>query len=140
MPTNPIQRRLKLVTRLLAVMFITLALFALATYEAVAVSDINNQLEADVSVLYEDFENDPENISSFTETVSDLKKQWDSEEDALCLMFNHKDLSCITDTFTRLLASVKNNDYDSAIIEVNLLKEYSEKNRHVMGFNLQNIL
>lgn len=55
-------------------------------------------------------------------------------------MFNHKDLSTITDTLSRLSSSVNNNDYDNAIIEVNLLKEYSEKNRHIMGFNLQNLL
>ena len=129
-----------MVTRLLAVIFITLSLFALATYEVVAISNINNQLETDVILLYEVFEDDPEHISSLTQTVAGLKEQWDSQEESLCLMFNHKDLSCITDTLTRLLASVKNNDYDNAIIEVNILKEYSKKNRHVMGFNLQNIL
>ena len=126
--------------RLLAVIIITISLFTLATYECISVANINNKLEADVSILYENFEDDPEHVSSFTETVKTLKNNWDSKENALCLMFNHKDLSCITDTFTRLLASVKNNDYDNAIIEVNLLKEYSEKNRHVMGFNLQNVL
>jgi len=128
------------VKRLLAVIIITISLFTLATYECISVANINNKLEADVSILYENFEDDPEHVSSFTETVKTLKNNWDSKENALCLMFNHKDLSCITDTFTRLLASVKNNDYDNAIIEVNLLKEYSEKNRHVMGFNLQNVL
>ena len=50
------------------------------------------------------------------------------------------DLSTITDTLSRLSSSVTNNDYDNAIIEVNLLKEYSEKNRHIMGFNMQNLL
>lgn len=126
--------------RLIAVLIITIALLSLATYECVAVASVNNKLETNVGVLYEEFEDNKDNISVLTEDISVLKEDWDSKENALCLMFNHKDLSCITDTFNRLLASVKNNDYDNAIIEINLLKEFSEKNRHIMGFNFQNLL
>ncbi len=126
--------------RLIAVLIITLSLFSLATYEVITVAKINDRLKADVKSLYQEFEEHEENISELTEWVSDIKGEWDKREEGLCLMFNHKDLSCITDTLTNLLTTVKNNDYDSAIIEVNLLKEYSEKNRHIMGFNFQNIL
>ena len=55
-------------------------------------------------------------------------------------MFNHKDLSSVTDTLTRLKSYIFNNDYDNAIAEVTLLEEYATKNRHIMGFNMQNLL
>lgn len=126
--------------RLIAVLLITVALFTLATYEVVSVAKINKKLEADVSVLYEQFEENKDNIVDLSDTIQLLKKEWDRNESALCLMFNHKELSCITDTLTRLLTSVKNNDYDNAILEVSLLKEFAEKNKHIMGFNFQNIL
>ena len=55
-------------------------------------------------------------------------------------MFNHKDLSAITDSLTRLKSYIYNNDYDNAVAEVDLLNEYARKNRHIMGFNMQNLL
>ena len=34
----------------------------------------------------------------------------------------------------------KNNDYDNAICELELLKEYSSDSYHILGFNLHNVL
>ena len=81
-----------------------------------------------------------DNLSIILPKVDSIKSDWDQVEPTLCLMFNHKDLSSITDTLAMYRAFVYNNDYDNAIAEISLLKEYAEKNDHVMGFNLQNLL
>lgn len=126
--------------RLVVVMLITLSLLCLATYEAILVANINDRLENDVNNLCDKFEDYIDNVSDLEEEVTSMRNLWEEKEPQLCLMFNHKDLSNVSDCFVRLLASVKNNDYDNATIEVNLLKEYIQKNRYTMGFNLQNIL
>ena len=126
--------------RLVVVILITLSLLCLATYEAVLVANINDQLEVGVNNLCDNFKAHEDNISDLEEEISSMRNLWETKEPQLCLMFNHKDLSNVSDCFVRLLASVKNNDYDNATIEVNLLKEYIQKNRYTMGFNLQNIL
>lgn len=122
------------------VSILTIFLLGLATYELIAVEKIISNLEVMTVELQTIITDNKENVVQTETDVKKVRDYWSKHEENLCLMFNHKDLSTITDTLSRLSSSVTNNDYDNAIIEVNLLKEYSEKNRHIMGFNMQNLL
>ena len=126
--------------RIIAIVFLFLALITLATYEVVMVDKVIVQLENQVTSLSEMVKSNKEDLSIVETEISYVKKDWDSKEDNLCLMFNHKDLSAITDSLTRLKSYIYNNDYDNAVAEVDLLNEYARKNRHIMGFNMQNLL
>jgi len=124
----------------LAIVFLFLALITLATYEVVMVDKVIVKLENQVTSLSEMVKSNKEDLSIVETEISYIKKDWDSKEDNLCLMFNHKDLSAITDSLTKLKSYIYNNDYDNAVAEVDLLNEYARKNRHIMGFNMQNLL
>ena len=129
-----------MVKRIIIIVILFVSLIGLATYEVVSVDNIITSLETMVETLQVDISENKNNVNEVTESVKKVQTFWNDHEENLCLMFNHKDLSAITDTLTRLFSYVENNDYDNAIAEVNLLKKYSEKNRHIMGFNLQNLL
>lgn len=126
--------------RIIAIVFLFLALITLATYEVVMVDKVIVKLENQVTSLSEMVKSNKEDLSVVETEISYIKKDWDSKEDNLCLMFNHKDLSAITDSLTKLKSYIYNNDYDNAVAEVDLLNEYARKNRHIMGFNMQNLL
>lgn len=126
--------------RIIAIVFLFLALITLATYEVVMVDKVIVKLENQVTSLSEMVKSNKEDLSIVETEISYIKKDWDSKEDNLCLMFNHKDLSAITDSLTRLKSYIYNNDYDNAVAEVDLLNEFARKNRHIMGFNMQNLL
>ena len=129
-----------MVKSIIIIVVLFVSLIGLATYEVVSVDNIITSLETMVETLQVDISENKNNVNEVTESVKKVQTYWNEHEENLCLMFNHKDLSAITDTLTRLFSYVENNDYDNAIAEVNLLKKYSEKNRHIMGFNLQNLL
>lgn len=129
-----------MVKRAITISLLFVILFGVAIYELIAVHSIINTLEQYAYNLQTEITLNKDNVETVSNNVKDAKDYWNSKEDALCLMFNHKDLSTVTDTLNRLYSYVSNNDYDNAIAEVNLLKEYSEKNKHIMGFNFQNLL
>lgn len=121
-----------------AVLF--LSLLALGLYEIIAVQNIIKTLTASSNELKVEYEENEEDISVATNKIVELKDYWKSVECNLCLMFNHKDLSTITDSINKLESYTINKDFDNAIAEVNLLIGYAEKTDHIMGFNVHNIL
>lgn len=129
-----------MVKKSFCILIITILLIALATFEVVAVKKLNTNLLKDVYYLQQITIENKENINNISKEIIEIKNNWDSAEPLLCLMFNHKDLSTITDTLALIEAYVLNNDYDNAFAQVHLLIEYAEKNDHVMGFNIQNLL
>ena len=129
-----------MVKRIITISALFSLLIILAFYELVAVNNLITNLNEQATNLQTEIYENKEFVSSSINSVKKTKEYWNKNEIVLTLMFNHKDLSAITDTLTRLFSYVENNDYDNAIAEVNLLKKYSEKNRHIMGFNLQNLL
>ena len=126
--------------RTITIVVLFVLLIVLATYELVMVDKIITKLDNLTLTIQTEIKNNKDDITVATNSITETKSFWDKHEDNLCLMFNHKDLSTITDTLSRLLSYAENNDYDNAIVEANLLKEYSEKNRHIMCFNMQNFL
>lgn len=97
-------------------------------------------MENAITHLNQDYETNSDNITIYYNKISNIKEYWQEKERWLCFLFNHRDLSVITDSINRLQAYTKNNDYDNAISELALLKEYSTQSCHIMGFNINNVL
>ena len=124
----------------LIVITMCLITITLGILELVNVRKTLTTMENTINDLNQQYELSQEDITEFYDDVGDIKEYWEQKENWLCYLFNHRDLSVITESFNRLQAYTKNNDYDNAICELALLKEYSTKNYHVMGFNIRNLL
>ena len=129
-----------MVKRIITIATLFVILLFLALYELFAVNSLIDNLNQQSTNLQIEIYNNKETVSNTLSLVNETKNFWQKKETVLTLMFNHKDLSTITDTLSRLYSYVENNDYDNAIAEVNLLKQYADKNKWIMGFNFQNIL
>lgn len=129
-----------MVKRAIMVLVIAVILFSLAIVECVLVENFITQIDQDVDALFPLFEENKDNISQITSNVNEIEQKWDEKEKILCLMFNHKDIGALTDTLTRLVEYTRQNNYDDAIVELNVVKEYTEKNHTIMGCNIHNIL
>lgn len=123
---------------LILIIFISTITFGVI--ELKKVGNVLWSMENTVINLNYEYEKNENNITIFYDKVSDIKEFWLENEDWLCYLFNHRDLSVITDSINRLQAYTKNNDFDNAIVELALLKEYSTENCHIMGYNLKNVL
>ena len=115
-------------------------LVGLATYEVVAVKGIISYIDNSIENLIPFYEENEEDITVVAEKLQELEDFWDDRECTMCIMFNHKDLSMVSDSLNRLNSYTKNNNYDDAIAEIHLLEEYIEKAEHIMGFNVHNVL
>lgn len=119
-------------------MFIITIVFGII--EVISVRNTLSLMENTINDLNQQFETNSQDISIFYDDIGDLKEIWEQKENWLCFIFNHRDLGTITDSINKLQTYTKNNDYDNAICELALLKEYSTKSHHIMGFNIRNIL
>ena len=96
-----------------------------------------DDLVYDLNIKYE---SNQDSINQFYNETGDIKEYWHNSINWLCYIFNHRDLSTITDSINRLRAYTKNNDFDNAICEIELLKDYTSESYHILGFNLHNVL
>jgi len=123
---------------------VVLIIFAItitfAFVELYKVSNVLETMENSITKLHQDYELHEDDITSYYNKVSNIKEFWLEKEKWLCFLFNHRDLSVITDSINRLQVYTKNNDYDNAIAELAVLKDYSSQNCHIMGFNINNVL
>ena len=124
----------------ITVLSIFIALIVFGFFEVFKVRSTLTTIEDIVIDLNLQYELNEEDITIFYDDIGDVKEFWEEKESWLCFIFNHRDLSVITDSINRLRAYTKNNDFDNAIAEFALLKEYSTKSYHIMGFNIHNIL
>ena len=128
-----------MVKKAVCVIIIAIILFGLAITELVLVESFIIDLDNQIDNLIIEYEENKNNIIKVVPSIEKIKTKWDNAENLLCLMFNHKDTSCLTDSITRLLAYTKNDNYEEGFVELSVLKEYSEKNTSIMGCNLDNI-
>lgn len=128
-----------MVKRTIMMIIVTLLLLGLAVTELILVKNFINTIESDVNQLVVHFEENKEDISVLTPEIEKIHSNWDSKEQILCLMFNHKDMSMLTDSITRVAEYCKQNNYDDGIVELRILQEYAHKNHNIMGFNINNI-
>ena len=126
--------------KLVCVIVIAILLFGLAITETVLIENLLIDIDDKIDHLLVEYEVNKEDVTVTIPEIEKIKTEWDEAENALCLMFNHKDMSSVTDCISRLLSFTKINNYDDGIVELRLLKEYSEKNPHIMGCNIHNIL
>lgn len=124
----------------ITVIFIFATLIIFGFFEVFQVRSTLTSMEDIITDLNLQFEKNEENITIFYDEIGDIKEFWEEKESWLCFLFNHRDLSVITDSINRLRAYTKNNDFDNALAEFAVLKEYSNKSYHIMGFNIHNIL
>lgn len=129
-----------MVKRLITIIVLTLLLFSLAITELILVKHFIDGIEKEVNNLVVLYETNKENIYPLIPEVEKVEKKWDNKEQLLCLMFNHKDISVITDCITRVIEYSKQNNYDDAIVDLKILQKYAEKNHDIMQFNINNIL
>ena len=125
--------------RAITIIILAIILISIGTVEIISVGKFVNKLDKDVDILIPIYEENKDDITMVFNKVQEMKDKWEEKEYNLSLIFNHKDLSMVNDSLCRLAAYTKNNDYDNAIAEIYILKEYSEKNRSIMGYNFQNI-
>lgn len=129
-----------MVKRIITMIVLAVLLLGLAISELVLVKNFISDIERDVNALVITYEENKENISSLIPEVEKIESEWDSKEQLLCLMFNHKDISMITDCITRVIEYSRQNNYDDAIVDLKILQKYAEKNHDIMEFNINNIL
>lgn len=129
-----------MVKRTIMMIVVALLLLGLAITELILVKNFINNIENDVNQLVIEFEENKDDISVLTPSIENIQTKWDSKEQLLCLMFNHKDMSMLTDSITRVAEYCKQNNYDDGIVELKILQEYAKKNHDIMGFNFNNIL
>ena len=92
--------------KIIIVSIITIFLISLGTIEVIIVKKINNDLLNNVNELHILTIENKDNLIPILDKVDHIKKDWDHAEPVLCLMFNHKDLSTITDTLSKYRAYV----------------------------------
>ena len=122
------------------VLIIAVSTIIFGTIELISVNKVLTTMENAITHLNQEFELNEDNITIYYNRIGNIKEYWQKKEDWLCFLFNNRDLSVITDSINRLQAYTKNNDYDNAIAELAVLKEYSTENCHIMGYNLKNVL
>jgi len=128
------------VKKAITVLVILILVISFGFFEVFNVRKILTTMEDIINDLYHEYELNEDDITIFYDDVGDLKEFWEEKEAWLCFLFNHRDLSVITDSLNRLRAYTKNNDYDNSVGELSMLREYSTKSYHIMGFNIHNIL
>lgn len=126
--------------RAIIIIIIFLSTLIFAIVELISVQNVLTSMENSITDLKIEFELNQDNIVQFYNKISDIKEYWCEQEEWLCFLFNHRDLSTITDSINRLQAYTKNNDFNNAIAELAILREYSTENCHIMGYNIHNIL
>ena len=124
----------------IVVIITVLVLLSFGLAECLFVKDIVTSLDDSVGALLDKYEENKDDVTNLITDIDSIKENWDKHENTLCLIFNHKDMSVITDGLSRLKSYTINNDYENGIVELKLLKTNTEKQPHVMGFNIHNIL
>ena len=124
----------------ITVLIMSILVIVFGVFEIINVRKTLTTMENIMLDLNKQYAENKEDITEFHNDVGDVKEIWEKKENWLCYLFNHRDLSIITDSINRLSAYTQNNDYDNAICEISLLLEYTTKSYHIMGFNIRNIL
>ena len=129
-----------MVKRTIIMIVVASILLGLAITELVLVKTFISDIENDINELVIEFEANKEDVTGLSPKIDIIQSKWDNQEQLLCLMFNHKDMSMLTDCITRVSEYCKQNNYDDGIVELKILQEYAKKNHNIMGFNFNNIL
>ena len=125
--------------RLIIIVFIACILLTGASLELLTIHNITSNLKNEIYNLLPQYEENAQDISIFTDKVSELNDKWNKIDANLGLIFNYKDLNQVTDSLSKLVIYTKENEYSDALTELTLLRNFVEKNEYTMGFNLHNV-
>ena len=129
-----------MVNRSILIIIITLILLVSGIVELLLINDIITELDTNITTLSQEFPLYKDNIIQLSDQVEKVKNKWEKKENRMGLMFNHKELSTITDSLIKLHTYVTQNNYEEALVELNILDHYSSKNTHIMSFSFNNVL
>ena len=124
----------------LTVLTLFLVTIIVGIIEIINVNNVITTMENIFIDLNREYALNKDDITIFYDDINDAEEIWENNGIWLSHIFNHRDLSTITDSINKLQAYTKNNDYDNAIAEISILREYSTKSSHIMGFNISNVL
>ena len=129
-----------MVKKALPVIIIAIILLALAIVDIVYVSNFIDDINNEVGALVTMYEENEDDITVIIPQLDKVQNKWKKNETILCFIYNHRDISLITDSLSKLSSYTRVNDYEDAYTEVRLLKEYTEKSPRIMNFNIHNVL
>ena len=129
-----------MVKKAITILSICIVTITFGIIEIIFVKNTLSSIDNIVDNLYISYQDNEDDISIFYEDTLNIKDFWGEKIKALNFIFNHRDLSTITDSITRLQIYTKTNDYKNAICELLLLQSFTSNSYHIMGFNLHNIL
>ena len=76
---------------------------------------------------------------NLNEEISDVDEFWTSQENILCIMFNHKDMLELGSQITQVKTYISQNDLDNSIIHLDMLIFYINGLKHIIELSYQNI-
>lgn len=129
-----------MVKKAIFVAIFLVSLFALGLIECILVNKVVSNVDNQVGQLVIDYQNNKSDVTPLLNKIDNIKDYWGEKEGILCLVFNHKDMTIISDGLSKVRSYTENNDYENGIVELKLLKENTQKQPHIMGFNIHNIL
>ena len=126
--------------RLIVIILIAISLAGALIYEQIFINNSISTLKEKTNNVYElvhssTILNDDEIINK----INDLNDFWSTRESQLCIIINHKDMEKVGEQITKLLTSCKENNIEQSLIEVDLLKYYTEGYEHIIKLTFQNI-
>lgn len=130
-----------MVKRAVSVIFIVLLLVGFGVWELMSVNSFISSVSEQTSDIYTSFgQLSPESsLDPLIKPANALQKYWEKKENLLCMIHNHKDLSLVSNTLSRLCTSLSLGDYNETKQELQLLKIEVEKLPHIMTFSVQNV-
>ena len=108
--------------------------------EIILINNTYQKIETEINTLIEDYDANKTDITSLYQNIDSLYNYWDNVEDPLCLLFNHRDLDTLSQSLEKVKEYTQQNDYNNAILELKLAYGIIEKSKHIMAFNIFNIL
>lgn len=125
--------------RAIAVIVIVLLMLGIGVWELSQVQAFIHTVTAEVEQIDQNFPSTESNITFLTPNLLTLQQHWEKNENWLCMLHNHKDLSVLTNTINELSVAVEENNYFDAKTNLNLLTTQTKKLPHTMTFSIQNI-
>lgn len=126
--------------RFIIVIIISILLLGAGICEIILINNTYQKIETEINTLIEDYNANETDITPLYKDIDNLYNYWDNVEDSLCLLFNHRDLDTLSQSLEKVKEYTLQNDYDNAILELKLASGLVEKSKHIMAFNIFNIL
>ncbi len=114
-------------------------MLGIGVWELSQVQAFIHTVTAEVEQIDQNFPSTESNITFLTPNLLTLQQHWEKNENWLCMLHNHKDLSVLTNTINELSVAVEENNYFDAKTNLNLLTTQTKKLPHTMTFSIQNI-